>query len=86
MEDRTTRNLLDAIGVMTAWCSDPKGEHQDSTAAIANESMVGSGGPIELIAGFVTLSGWLLTRIEKLCGATADHTLQDIAIRVHDGQ
>ncbi len=40
-------------------------------------------GPLDLISGFITLTGWLLTRLEAKTGATADETLQDIARRTH---
>ena len=40
-------------------------------------------GPLDLISGFITLTGWLLTRIESSTGTTPGATLQDIARRMN---
>ncbi len=68
---------------MTAWHSGSELEHQQFTAQTANDMMDAGEGPLDLISGFITLTGWLLTRIEANTGTTAAETLQDIARRMN---
>lgn len=68
---------------MTAWNSGSELEHSQFTAQTANDMMDMGTGPLDLISGFITLSGWLLARLEAKTGATVDETLQDIARRMH---
>jgi len=81
MNEDQVDNLSRAIAVMTAWYSEP-GHHQ-FTAETANDMMDAGEGPLELISGFITLTGWLLARVEKATGADAAATLQDIARRIN---
>ena len=84
MDGAMRDNLSKAIAVMTAWQSGSELEHQQFTAATANDMMDAGDGPLDLISGFITLTGWRLARIEKTTGADAAATLQDIARRLHD--
>ena len=68
---------------MTVWHSGSELEHQQFTAKTANDMMDVGEGPLDLISGFITLTGWLLTRIEATTGTTAAETLQDIARRMN---
>jgi hypothetical protein len=83
VDEQTRDHLSKAIAVMTAWYSGSELEHHQFTAQTANDMMDMGTGPLDLISGFITLSGWLLTRIEAKTGATVDETLQDIARRMH---
>lgn len=83
MDGATSDNLSKAIAVMTAWNSGSDLEHQQFTAATANDMMDAGDGPLDLISGFITLTGWLLTRIDNATGADATATLQDIARRMN---
>jgi hypothetical protein len=83
VNDDTRENLSRAIAVMTAWQSGSGLEHQQFTAQTANDMMDAGDGPLELISGFITLTGWLLARLESSTGATSAETLQDIARRMN---
>jgi hypothetical protein len=83
VDPQTRDNLGKAIAVMTAWYSGSELEHQQFTAQTANDMMDLGTGPLDLISGFITLSGWLLTRIEAKTGVAVEDTLQDIARRMH---
>ncbi len=83
VDNNTRDNLSKAIAVMTAWQSGSELEHQQFTAQTANDMMDAGEGPLDLISGFITLTGWLLTRIESSTGTTPGATLQDIARRMN---
>ncbi len=69
VNDNTGDDLSKAIAVMTAWHSGSELEHQQFTAQTANDMMDAGEGPLDLISGFITLTAWLLTRIESSTGA-----------------
>ncbi len=83
VNDDTRENLGKAIAVMTAWNAGSELEHQQFTVQTANDMMDAGDGPLDLISGFITLTGWLLTRLESSTQVTPAATLQDIARRMN---
>ena len=73
--------MADAIRVMTAWASQPDRPDFASSQIedILRERDIE--GVFDLVAGFVSLSGVLLTRLEKATGAGYLETLQQIATK-----
>jgi hypothetical protein len=83
VNEATRENLSKAIAVMTAWHAGSELEDHQFTAQTANDMMDAGDGPLDLVSGFITLTGWLLTRLESSTGVTSAETLQDIARRAN---
>lgn len=84
MNDKVRDNVSKAVAMTTSQLANPDEAH--GNLAKTWQSYLDDGDdPGSIIAGYVTLTGMLLAKVEKLSGEQAGEVLQDVMRRIHTG-
>ena len=79
MDPTKADNLRRAIDVMTAWATDNPDTTDFSKDRVLKYVAEGPDGEVRLMAGMISLAGYLLVRLEEASGKPMQWHLQDIA-------
>jgi hypothetical protein len=83
LDSEASETIRMAIAVMTAWTEGPNNlDFAFAARTVTNYLDDSPHAHLKLLAGFTTLSGWLLVKLEEASGKPMREILEDVAKKV----